>query len=277
VTDSPAKDEAPSRRSSRAREAPRSAHVLVHAHRGGAALAPENTMEAFRNAVDLGAPFVELDVRTCATGELVVIHDDSLGRVAGVDAAVRDLSLSELQSVDVGSHFDSTWSGCRVPTLREVFESLREDVSFNVEVKEEALRGDGTAIAVGRLIHSMGMYSKTIVSSFNVGSLRRVRGLCHAPLALIYPGGGGSALRRLLTRSPWTAPLVSPYALHPRETLVDAQYVKRAHLRGLAVNTWTVNAPDRIREMVLAGVSGIITDRPDLALEIVTEMDPLNG
>ncbi|HCP46248.1 MAG TPA: hypothetical protein DIU15_09410 [Deltaproteobacteria bacterium] len=234
-------------------------------------------MVAFRNAVELGVPFVELDVRTCATGELVVIHDETLGRVAGVDVTVRELSLSELQSMDVGSHFDPALSACRVPTLLEVFESLRDDLCFNVEVKEESLRGDGTALGVGRLIHSMGLYSKTIVSSFNVGSLRRVRGLCHAPLALIYPGAGGTALRNLFTRSPWTAPLVSPYALHPRETLVDAQYVKRAHLRGLAINTWTVNTAERIREMVLAGVSGIITDQPGLALEIVAELEQENS
>jgi len=250
--------------------------VQVHAHRGGAALAPENTLVGFRKAVDLGVSFVELDVRTCATGELVVIHDETPDRVAGVDVPVSAMSLQDLQSLDVGSHFDSIYSDCRVPTLLEVFESLRGDVCFNVEVKEGDLRGDGTAMEVGRMIHSMGLYSKTIVSSFNIGSLLRVRGLCHAPLALIYPGSSSGTLKNLFTRSPWAAPLVSPYALHPREHLVDAEYVKRAHLRGLAVNTWTVNSPERIREMVLAGVSGIITDRPDLALDIIGELDPLN-
>ncbi len=75
------------------KEPPKAPAVQVHAHRGGSYLAPENTQAAFGKAVELGVHFIEFDVRTCATGELVVVHDATLERVAGVDAAVADLSL----------------------------------------------------------------------------------------------------------------------------------------------------------------------------------------
>jgi len=104
-----------------------------------------------------------------------------------------------------------------------------------------------------------------------------VRGLCNAPLGLLYPGEGVGRIRSAITRRPWAAQLLSVYALHPRHDLVDAEYVRRAHLRGLAVNAWTVDDADRMRELVEAKVTGLITDHPGRALAIVAELDPLVG
>ena len=86
----------------------------MHAHRGGAALAPENTIEAFEAAVGLGVDWIELDVQTCASGELVVIHEPDLARLAGDPRRVCDLTRTELRSIDVGSHFAIACAGARV-------------------------------------------------------------------------------------------------------------------------------------------------------------------
>ena len=250
--------------------------VAVHAHRGGAALAPENTMVAFEGATELGVDYIELDVRRCATGELVVIHDADLARVAGQPDKVAELTLGLLQQADVGAHFGTVVA--RVPPLAEVLETLRGRIKFNVEIKEDALQGDGTATAVGELIAAMGLDGEVIVSSFNPASLWRVGRCCGAPRGLIYPmEGDGSLAHRLrdrLMRRPRTASLAGAFALHPRETEVTAEGVRAAHRRGLAVNTWTVNDPARMRELAGLRVNALITDRPDLALEIVTELDP---
>lgn len=235
--------------------------VQVHAHRGGAGLRPENTLLAFEHAAELGAQQIELDVRLCATGELVVVHDDSLKRVAGLDVPVRELPLDQLQRLDVGSHLAPCWDHARVPTLLEVFETLRGRIRFNVEVKEDTLGGDGTAIATALLIMHLGLEHEATVCSFNPGSLWRVRRYANVPLAVLYPGD-----RRSLEK-PWVAPFVHAYALNARDDVVDSAFVQKAHRRGLAVNVWTVNDPGRMDELLALGVQGIITDRPDLALD----------
>lgn len=261
------------------REPPKAPAVQVHAHRGGAGLAPENTMAAFSTADALGVHWIEFDVRTCATGELVVFHDADLQRLAGRPERVDSLSLADLAAADVGSHFSPEFAGAPVPSLIEVLETFAGRVRFNIEIKEDSSEGDGTALAVGRLIASMNIYSDVIVSSFNPFSLRRVRQVCAAPLGLVYPmeGNGGllARLRDRVFRRPWPAALVSAYALHPHHELVDADLVRTAHLRGMSVNTWTVNDPARMEELARISVNGLITDRPDLALEVTGRLDPL--
>ncbi|MCP4871052.1 MAG: glycerophosphodiester phosphodiesterase [Proteobacteria bacterium] len=269
----------PGRARTRRNEPPKAPSVQVHAHRGGAHLRPENTMMAFEHAVDLGAHFLELDVRTCASGELVVFHDETLLRVGGVSARADSLPLADLQQIDVGSHLDPEYADARVPTLVELLETLRGQVRFNIEIKEDHAAGDGTADKLGQLIDRMDLYGDVIISSFNPLSLYRVRKHCAAPVGLVFPFSSGPSLklkiRHRLLRKPWTAPLLSAYALHPKETMVTAELIRKAHLRGLAVNTWTVNDPTRMRELAAMRVNGLITDRPDLALEIVKELDPL--
>jgi len=270
----------PGRARTRRNEPPKAPSVQVHAHRGGARLRPENTMMAFEHAVDLGAHFLEFDVRTCASGELVVHHDDTLLRVGGVPDRVDSLPLAEIQQIDVGSHLDPEFAAARVPTLLELVETLRGQVRFNIEIKEDHASGDGTAIALGKLIDRMDLYGDVIVSSFNPGSLHRVRRHCAAPIGLVFPMTGGDRLkhriRNRLLRRPWSAPLLSVYALHPDHDVVTAELVREAHSRGLAVNTWTVNDEPRMRELVALRVNGLITDRPDVALQVVAELDPLN-
>lgn len=235
-------------------------------------------MAAFVAAADLGVDYVELDVRTCRSGELVVVHDADLSRVAGETVAVADLSLAELRQIDVGRSFGPQFAGQRIPTLAEVLETLRGRVGFNVEVKEDGTFGDGTAAATGRLLASMGLEGQAIVSSFNPAALLRVRRVCRVPLGLVFPPDGGrgpvAGLRNRLLRRPWTGPLVAAFALHARQDLVSPEMLRRAHGRGMAVAAWTVDDPLRMRELAAMRVNSIITNRPDLALAAVRGMDP---
>jgi glycerophosphoryl diester phosphodiesterase len=279
MADTPAEiPRAPGRASSKThKEAPkRAAYVQVQAHRGGAALRPENTMAAFRHAAELGAPWFEFDVRRCGSGELVVHHDRTLKRLAGQSDDVTSQPWSRLKEVDVGSHFSDEFADERIPLLEEVVHTFRGRVRFNIEIKEDTLRGDGTANAVAEFIRSTGLYSDCIVSSFNPASLLRVKMQCDAPLALVYPNDGPGVRERLLRR-PWAAPLLSVYALHPDHRVVTQDLVRKAHLRGLAVNTWTVNDEPRMRELVSLRVNSLITDRPDVALRLLDEVDPFAG
>ncbi len=254
----------------------RAPYVQIQAHRGGAGLAPENTMAAFRNAADLGVPWFELDVRRCATGELIVFHDRTLERVAGIKKDVTTMSWSELKKIDVGSHFSEEFAGEPIPLLQEVVEVFRDRVRLNIEIKEDSARGDGTATALAAFIDRMALSSECIVSSFNPGSLLRVKLNSSVPLSLVYPTEG-TGLRDRLLRRPWLAPLLSVYALHPAHRVVTEDLVRKAHLRGLAVNTWTVNEESRMRELIRLRVNALITDFPDVALRVVDEIDPFAG
>jgi glycerophosphoryl diester phosphodiesterase len=158
-----------------------------------------------------------------------------------------------------------------------VLEELATSIRFNIEIKEDGFAGDGSCVELARVLSSMGLSGRCIVSSFNPASLRRLASACCVPTGLLYPTDGAGGLKDRLTQQPWLAALLPVYALHPREDRVDAQLVRRAHLRGLAVNTWTVNDPARMRELFDLGVNGLITDRPDLALDLLAELDPDGG
>src|SRR5512141_12305 len=135
------------------RGAPRVAgRPLVLGHRGASADAPENTLAAFRLAMQQGADGVELDVWRCASGEVVVAHDEDLQRVAGSPLRIPDARLDELRAADVGAWKGARWRGERIPRLDEVLEALPGAV-VNVELKSRGGRDLGLAHAVAEVIH----------------------------------------------------------------------------------------------------------------------------
>jgi glycerophosphoryl diester phosphodiesterase len=228
--------------------------VRVYAHRGASAYRPENTLAAFELARRLGADGVELDVRRCASGEAVVVHDADLKRVAGVDVRVADTRLSDLSRFDVGE-------GEGIPSLEAVFEATGPSMRVNVELKAESARPTGLEAAVARAVRRSGAGHRTLFSCFHpVPLLRLWRLLPRVPRALLFGSEQPIHLRR-----GWHRLGLPLSAVHPEHVLLDAAAVGRWHRRGLAVNAWTVNDPVRVRALSLMGIDGVITDRPDLA------------
>ena len=219
--------------------------------------------------------WIELDVQTCATGELVVIHEPDLERLGGTPARVRDLPLAALQSIDVGSHFSPAFAGARVPTLVEVVETFNARVGLHVEVKEYGVRGDGTARSTASLLQRMDLDERLLVSSYNVFSLARIRRASPGlPLGLVYPPSGGPpglrrSLRDALFGEPRAARWLRPRALVPGPQVMTRARVERAHAAGLQVHVGVVDRPDQIQRLAALGVDGIITDRPDVALDVL--------
>src|SRR5512145_3196062 len=107
---------------------------LIFAHRGASAHAPENTLAAFELAIAQNADALELDVKLSADGHAVVIHDTTVDRTTGSEGRVKDLSLAELRSLDAGTFFSEKYSGERIPTMEEVFESVGKRILINVEL-----------------------------------------------------------------------------------------------------------------------------------------------
>jgi glycerophosphoryl diester phosphodiesterase len=233
--------------------------TLVLGHRGASAEAPENTLAAFRLAVAQGADGVELDVWRCATGEVVVAHDEDLARVGGSPLRLPDTALRELRAVDVGAWKGARFRGERIPLLAEVLEALPGAV-VNVELKSRGGRELGLAQAVAEVIHRARAEARVVVSSFDwrlVGAFRLASP--DVPTGLLFEGRGAWRLRV------WAGiRSLRPTAVHPDAALATAARVRAWTAAGLAVNVWTVDDPAQATKLAHAGAASVITNVPAL-------------
>lgn len=232
--------------------------TLNLAHRGANRVAPENTLSAFRAAVEMGADGVELDVQLSKDGEIVVIHNFDLDLTTDGRGPVKRKTLAELKTLDAGSHFSPEFAGTSVPTLQEVFVALGPVLLFNIELKTTSFGDEGLEAEVVRLIEDHNMADRVVLSSFNPLSLRRARRTNpHIPLGLLWDSKL-SKIPALLFRL-----LARPDMLHPHWTTVTPQMSAREKDRGTPINVWTCNEAQDMTRLVKMGVNSIITDRPD--------------
>jgi glycerophosphoryl diester phosphodiesterase len=229
----------------------------VLGHRGASAEAPENTLAAFRLAIAQGADGVELDVWRCATGEVVVAHDEDLARVAGAPLRVADSPLAALRALDVGAWKGERFRGERVPLLSEVLEALPAAI-VNVELKSRGGRDLSLAHAAAEVIWRAGAGGRVVVSSFDWRLLAAFR-LASPDVAagLLFDDTHAWRLRTFLG-----VRALRPAALHPDRRLATDARVRRWSERGLAVNVWTVDDPAEAARLSRAGAAAVITNVP---------------
>ena len=242
------------------------AHTVLNlGHRGASHDAPQNTLAAFRLANAYGADGYELDVQLSKDGALVVIHDFTVDKTTDGSGRVSGFTLEELKRLDAGSKFSPAFAGERIPTLGEVFDVLEAHTIVNVELKTASKGDNGLEAATIALVRGRGLQDRVILSSFNPFSLLRVRrlapelkvGLLYAPDLPVY------------LRKAWFRFVLKPDALHPRYQMVDARYMAWAKKQGCDVNVWTVDDPTDIRHLADLGVNAIITNRPDIARDVL--------
>jgi glycerophosphoryl diester phosphodiesterase len=237
----------------------REGQPLVLGHRGASAEAPENTLAAFRLALEEGADGIELDVWRCASGEVVVHHDADTARTAGEAVTLRAANLATLRGLDVGVRRGERFRGERIPLLAEVLEEL-PGAFVNVEMKSSGPPDLGLPGAVARLIREFGAVDRCLVSSFDAVLLAASR-LLAPELArgyLVEDERSWSVKAALGTR------LLRPRAIHPESTLATPARVERWRQSGLEVNVWTVDFAEDARRLARLGVSALITNRPAL-------------
>lgn len=237
----------------------------IIAHRGSSTHAPENTIAAFELAVAQNADGIELDVKLCADGQIIVIHDQIVDRTSNGSGKVLDLSLAALKELDAGSWFSPDFVGESIPTLREVFEAVGKKTFINIELTNYASIRDELPDKVIDLVRKHNMEGSVLFSSFNPLALRRVHKLLpETPIGLLaLPGFAGAWARSFLGR--WIVPY---QALHPDVGNTTSALVNRHHNKGERVYTWTVNDPEDFRRLFKMGIDGVITDDPPLALQI---------
>lgn len=224
---------------------------LIWGHRGVRGLAPENTLTSFRRALDDGADGLELDVRACRSGELVVLHDATLARTTGdrdYRAAV-DLDADTITLVDVG--------GDHVPRLRDVLALVRaRGCLLNVEMKHDVPDRGRVVRAIARELRGFPR-DRVLVSCFHPAMLTLLGALDRTIARAFLTHEGQRRYRPWAVARALGTPLV-----HPERTLVTARDVAAAHARGAVVNAWTVNDEAEARRLADLGVDGLITDDP---------------
>jgi glycerophosphoryl diester phosphodiesterase len=242
--------------------------TAVIAHRGASKDAPENTLSAFELAVSQGADAIELDVKLCATGEPVVIHDRTVNRTTNGSGEVGSLALARLKELDAGSWFDREFAGEAIPTLDEVFRRVGRRILINVELTNYRQPFDRLPEAVARVVQNREMETRVWFSSFNPISLRRIRRLLpDAPVGLLLVRGGE---RKFIRR---IAGWIARYdAVHPEYSDLHEEYVRRLHQDGMPVFSYTVNDPGDIRRTAAMGADGVITDDPPLARRVIRSL-----
>jgi glycerophosphoryl diester phosphodiesterase len=252
--------------------------TLHIAHRGGALLAPENTLAAFRLAVArYRTQVLETDVHLTRDGELVVAHDATLERCTNGEGRLEDQTLAELQRLDAGYHFTTDGGrtfpfrgqGVHLPSLRELLRAF-PDLRFNIEVKPDV---PGIEDAFQQLLRKEGALERVVVGSeLDPVAERLVRVLpdaCH-----FYPRDALAAFV-LAVRSGAEPPddrryTVLDMPLYFGEVrLVDKALLRAVEARGRWLNVWTVDDPAEMHQLAVEGVGGIMTDRPDLLRQVL--------
>ena len=235
--------------------------MLVIAHRGASGHAPENTLAAFRRAVEMGARAVEFDVHQTLDGELVVAHDDDLKRCGGGDKRrLGALRWAEVEKADVGSWFDKRFAGEKVPRLADVFDAVPPEVELHLELKHGSTIYRGIEERVVEFLRRRDALRRTVVSSFDHESLRAVRSL-ERGVRLAYLLGA-TALKSAFREMQETA----AESLDVSARRAAARLVEAAHERGYKVMVYTVNTPAEREALLEMGVDGIFTNYPELDL-----------
>ena len=235
---------------------------FLMAHRGASVAAPENTLAAFRSAVALGAPMIELDVQLTADGRLVVLHDATLDRTSDGRGAVAQLTLAEVRRY----RFDRSHPGqyeledVGVLEFGEAVDFMvGHDLDLNVETKEHGPAAAEVNDLVAAILREAGWTERTLVSSLNHSAM--------AAMKAQHPD-----LRTAIAFVERFDDLIG-YArgcradvLHPHHSLVDEEFVARARAAGFGINVWTVDDPVEARRVMALDIDGMMTNRPDLLI-----------
>lgn len=234
----------------------------VQAHRGASAVAPENTIAAFKAAAEQGARWVELDVALLADDTLVVIHDDSVDRTTSGKGSLGALTHADVAKLDAGAWFDAKYAGERLSTLAEVIKALGEfGLSANVEIKQHKHHKslDQLVRAVQADINKRDPKTKIMISSFDPEALKAMHALePDLEMAMLWgrpPGDWADKLKAI----PATT-------IHMHYKALSIGMLEETSKNGIKVRAWTCNNPVELVSFWGAGLTGVITDNPKLFL-----------
>ncbi len=238
----------------------------VIAHRGASAYAPENTLAAFQKAYEMGADGIEIDVLFSKDGHIMVHHDFNLGRCEQCGGMVKDHTYFELRKLDVGSWFDEKYKGQKIPSIEEVLEFIKEkNMLLNIEIKTGSPYDAGIEKKLVETVIKYDICDQIIYSSFNHYSLAYVK--------KINPQAKIAALTACAMVNPWEYLKLHDFdGYHPNKLAIADKVIEKLIKKNIFVNPYTVNSREQMERFFRDGVSGIITDVPDVAVKVREEL-----
>jgi glycerophosphoryl diester phosphodiesterase len=255
---------------------------LVIAHQGGDGIWPGDTMYAFEKAVDIGADVLEMDAHITKDGHIVLMHDETVDDTTDGTGLIEAITLEELKQLDAaydwsddgGQAFPYRGLGIQVPTLDELFQKFPH-MRYVIEIK---LTENPIDQALCDLIREYNMQDKVMVASFHDEAMQNFRKTC--PEVATSASRGEVTSLVLLGKILLSGFVVQQYQsvqppFDPQESLnipiMTERFIREAHAKNIAVEPWTVNDPELMKQYIEWGVDGIITDRPDLMVEILNK------
>ncbi|MFF2752368.1 glycerophosphodiester phosphodiesterase [Psychrobacillus sp. NPDC058041] len=263
-----------------AKEALEYEHPIILAHRGGSALAPECSPSAFEIAAKLGVHGFEIDIRLTKDEEIIVFHDEYLGRVTNLTGKVADYPLNELKKADLGYHFVDLEGknsyrdgGEQIMTLGELLDKYPQ-MLINIDIKDAPQTYEGSLMPskLWRLLEEKEAFQRVVVTSFYDEQIDRFNLYAQNTVAL---GAGEREVRKAYAA--FTSQFKHLY--HPKADvfqipvkssmfpLDSAHFIKFLNSLNIPVHYWTIDDPIMMKKLIKNGAKGIITDRPDLAIE----------
>ena len=234
-------------------------NVKIMAHRGSSKAAPENTIAAFRKAIEDGADWVELDVQETADGEVVVFHDSDFMRLANNDLKIWDATTKDLKDIDIGSSFTPEFHAERVPTLAQVLDECKGKIRVNIELKYYG-HDEQLEQRVADIVDSYGMASDVVAMSLKRESVKKMKE--------VRPGW---KVGLLMSVSAGDLSQVEADFIAVNAGFVSRRLIRTAHKNGKEVYVWTVDDPVAMSTMIGRGVDALLTNKPALAKSVLQQ------
>ena len=225
--------------------------VTITAHRGNSSERPENTLAAFRSAVENGADVVEMDVRQTKDGVVVISHDENIRRVSGVNKKIGKMTYAELQDCSAGAYFGKGYENEPFPTLEEAVELIGDGARLNIELKPESTDTDLEERVV-QIVEDHDLIDRCVVTSKNYRAIRKIKQL-NEKIRTVY-------VMSVAMGDFYTLKYADAFSI--KYTYIDSQVVKNAHKHGKEVYAWTVDSQAGLKKMMMLHVDSIITNKP---------------
>ena len=229
----------------------------ITAHRGVCSEAPENTMPAFKAAVDIKADWIELDVTQTKDGVLVVFHDRDLSRITGRPDKIWDMSYEELTRLNVAGKWGPSFRNTRIPSLEEVLDYCKDKIRLDIEIKVNDHQTQDFIPSILSLIRDKGMTEQCMITSFDYGCLQLVK--------LLEPSMETGYISSKAIAQPEIFCSADNFVLSI--DLIEPEAVDRIHALGKKVMVWTVNDEYSVEKCRKAGADNLITDKPKKIME----------
>jgi len=228
---------------------------MIFAHRGANSFAPENSLQAFEEAIRINCDGIEMDLRYTSSGDIVIFHDRGLYRMTGHDGNIQQLNLAEIRQ-----HYLAGNPKYLIPTLEEALDLIGDRAIINLELKREFSRSNGFEEKVVRVLKEFKLIDNVIISSFNPFAVKKIAAIApYLHLGFIYRNRS----QKFMTIG------TSLKSLHINFKTLSKKYLMAMQAKGYKVFPWTVDRIGDMKHLVEMGVDGLITNRPEVFYEMV--------